>query len=144
MKEVAVILMSHGYYAAEALKSAEMIIGEQSNVAAVSVTPQKDLDQVKKETYAVFDTIDTSNGVVVLTDILGGTPSNVAGNFVLTRDDTLAIAGFNLPMLLELFVDREKTLDEVKATLKESYDNSFNCLNDILSKEEIEDEHTIS
>ncbi|EOH90829.1 PTS sugar transporter subunit IIA [Enterococcus pallens] len=145
MKEVAVVLMSHGYYAQEALKSAEMIIGELENVATISVTPEKDLDAVVSETQKALEMVDDSNGVLLLSDILGGTPSNVAGTIVMTKENVLGITGFNLPMLLELFVNRQKNLEEIREILCQSHQNSFNVLNDILSrKEDEEDEYTIS
>lgn len=144
MKEVAVVLMSHGYYAKEALKSAEMIIGELDNVATIAVTPEKDLEAVIGELQEVLKTVDDSNGVLLLSDILGGTPSNVAGTIVMTHKNVLGITGFNLPMLLELFVNRQKSLEEIKEVLYQSHHNSFNVLNDILLRKEEEDEYTIS
>lgn len=144
MKEVAVVLMSHGYYAQEALKSAEMIIGELDNVATIAVTPEKDLDAVVSELQEVLKTVDDSNGVLLLSDILGGTPSNVAGTIVMTKENVLGITGFNLPMLLELFVNRQKSLEEIREILCQSHQRSFNVLNDILLRKEEEDEYTIS
>lgn len=144
MKEVAVVLMSHGYYAKEALKSAEMIIGELDNVATIAVTPEKDLDAVVSEVQEVLKTVDDSNGVLLLSDILGGTPSNVAGTIVMTKENVLGITGFNLPMLLELFVNRQKSLEEIREILCQSHQRSFNVLNDILLRKEEEDEYTIS
>lgn len=144
MKEVAVVLMSHGHYAQEALKSAEMIIGELDNVATIAVTPEKDLDAVVSELQEVLKTVDDSNGVLLLSDILGGTPSNVAGTIVMTKENVLGITGFNLPMLLELFVNRQKSLEEIREILCQSHQRSFNVLNDILLRKEEEDEYTIS
>lgn len=144
MKEVAVVLMSHGYYAQEALKSAEMIIGELDNVATIAVTPEKDLDAVVSELQEVLKTVDDSKGVLLLSDILGGTPSNVAGTIVMTKENVLGITGFNLPMLLELFVNRQKSLEEIREILCQSHQRSFNVLNDILLRKEEEDEYTIS
>lgn len=144
MKEVAVVLMSHGYYAQEALKSAEMIIGELDNVATIAVTPEKDLDAVVSELQEVLKTVDDSKGVLLLSDILGGTPSNVAGTIVMTKENVLGITGFNLPMLLELFVNRQKSLEEIREILCQSHQRSFNVLNDILLRKEEDDEYTIS
>lgn len=144
MKEIAVLLMSHGHYAKEALHSAEMIIGQQENVATISVIPEKTLDSVMMETSQAFTKLDTSSGILLLADILGGTPSNVAGNLVLTKENVLAVTGFNLPMLLELFVDRSRNLAELEQLLVDAHGKSCHVLNVILSKEEDENEHSIS
>lgn len=141
MKEFAVILISHGYYAREALASAEMIVGKQTNVKVISVTNDKDLEHVLKEINETYEKLDTSEGLLILADILGGTPSNVAGNIVLTKENVHAITGFNLSILLELFLNRKKPLQEMLSILKDTYDKSFNHLNDILNKEEEDNEY---
>lgn len=136
MGEFAVLLISHGYYAKEALESAEMIVGKQQNTQVVSVTPEKDLQTVLDEVNMNYEQLDTSSGLLILADILGGTPSNVAGNLVLSKKNVHAVTGFNLPMLLELFLNRENSMETVIEKIHEVYKTSFNDLNRVLTKEE--------
>ncbi|EOL45271.1 PTS system, mannose/fructose/sorbose family, IIA component [Enterococcus phoeniculicola] len=136
MGEFAVLLISHGYYAKEALESAEMIVGKQQNTQVVSVTPEKDLQTVLDEVNMNYEQLDTSSGLLILADILGGTPSNVAGNLVLSKKNVHAVTGFNLPMLLELFLNRENSMETVIEKIHKVYKTSFNDLNRVLTKEE--------
>ena len=112
-KIVGLVLASHGGFAGEALRSAEMIMGRQELVETVAVMPGMDLEQVKKEIEGAINTVMGTNGVVVMTDIIGGTPSNAAGFFSVLRDDVVVMAGFNMPMLLEFFACRHASLDSV-------------------------------
>ena len=119
---VAVILASHGYLAKEALRSAEMIVGKQDNCAYLAVTEDLNLEQA-----------------IILCDILGGTPSNVSGTFCLEKDNILVLSGLNLPMLLDLFTNRDRSLNELADSLKKSYDMGFQNIS-ARFKEEDQDE----
>ena len=125
MKEIPVILISHGHYAKYALESAEMIIGKQENCEVISVTEDKDLDSVTKELEEVYKKLKNEKGAVILTDIRGGTPSNAAANLLVREDDILALSGYNMPLLLELFTNRELLMDELKECLYEAFNESL-------------------
>ena len=117
MKEIPVILISHGHYAKYALESAEMIIGKQENCEVISVTEDKDLDSVTKELEKVYKKLKNEKGAVILTDIRGGTPSNAAANLLVREDDILALSGYNMPLLLELFTNRDLEMEDLKEGL---------------------------
>ncbi|MDF7639576.1 PTS sugar transporter subunit IIA [Lactobacillus sp. ESL0791] len=136
---VAVILASHGYLAKEALRSAEMIVGQQDNCAVLSVTENLNLEQAKEEMEQKYAALDTGKGTIILVDILGGTPSNVSGTFCLEKDNVLVLSGLNLPMLLDLFTNRERSLAELAESLKKSYKIGFQNISERFQEEE-EDE----
>lgn len=137
---VAVILASHGFLAKEALRSAEMIVGKQDNCAYLAVTENLNLEQAKERMNQMFDELDTSNGTIILCDILGGTPSNVSGTFCLERENTLVLSGLNLPMLLDLFTNRNRSLDELAESLEKSYKMGFQNISARFKEEEQDDD----
>ena len=134
--EVAVILASHGYLAKEALRSAEMIVGKQENCAYLAVTENLNLDQAKEKMNQMYDELDTSNGTIIICDILGGTPSNVSGTFCLEKDNVLVLSGLNLPMLLDLFTNRNRSLAELADSLEKSYNMGFQNISERFKEEE--------
>lgn len=137
--KVAVILASHGYFAKEALHSAEMIVGKQDNCAYLAVTEDLNLQQAKEQMEEMFTQLDISNGTVILCDILGGTPSNVSGTFCLEKENTLVLSGLNLPMLLDLFTNRQRSLDELAESLEKSYEMGFQNISARFKEEEQEE-----
>jgi PTS system mannose-specific IIA component len=116
---IGVIVVSHGYFASEALKSAEMIMGPQKKVKVIPVVPGMDLDETISRLREAIDEIKGDAGVIVMTDIIGGTPSNASGILTATTENMLAISGFNLPMLLEILLLRNKSLDEISNSICE-------------------------
>lgn len=137
--KVAVILASHGYFAKEALHSAEMIVGKQDNCAYLAVTEDLNLQQAKEQMEEMYAELDTSNGTVILCDILGGTLSNVSGTFCLEKENTLVLSGLNLPMLLDLFTNRQRSLDELAESLEKSYEMGFQNISARFKEEEQEE-----
>lgn len=136
---VAVILASHGEFAKSALASAEMIVGKQENVGVLSVSLDLNLDQAKQAMNQIYDSLDLRGGTVILVDILGGTPSNVSGSFCLTKDQIVVISGLNLPMLLDLFSNRQRSLTEIAASLEKSYRIGFQNITERFKEEDSED-----
>ncbi|MDL2301678.1 PTS mannose/fructose/sorbose family IIA subunit [Lachnospiraceae bacterium OttesenSCG-928-D06] len=145
MKELAVIIASHGNYAKEALVAAEMIVGKQENCATLSVTDVKNLDTCLLELEEICNKLDTSRGLLFLVDMYGGTPCNSASNMLLKRQEHMEIellSGFNLPMLLEVFMDRELPVSELKDSLVEAYPGYLKDLGKILNEESEENDAT--
>ena len=125
MNEIGVILISHGYFAKYAMDSAEMIIGKQDNYKVISVTDDKDLEDVIKELEDSYNALSKGREVIVLTDIFGGTPCNAASRLILSGKKVTAYTGFNLPVLLELLLNRDKPLSEVKLDLEKVHNETF-------------------
>lgn len=126
-KEIGIVLISHGNFAFEALKSAEMIMGHQERVKTIAVIPGMGLDETVKKIDEAFKEVKQGIGVVIMTDIVGGTPSNAAGIFTASTENTLVITGLNMPMLLEILISRNESLDEISKKIcnigKESFIN---------------------
>ncbi|WP_440897817.1 PTS sugar transporter subunit IIA [Amphibacillus sp. Q70] len=125
MNQVAVIVASHGEFAKCALESAEMIVGKQENYGVLTVGMDSSLADSEKEMANELSKLDRSAGTVILVDIFGGTPSNISGRIVLTEDNVLVISGLNMPMLIDLLSNRERSLTEIAQSLASTYQDGF-------------------
>ncbi len=103
---VGVIICTHGNSAPELLKSAEMICGKQENCQTVSFKEGESLEQLKSE---ISEKISQLKGTVFcLTDLKGGTPFNTLVSLLKSNPEMEIITGVNIPMLLELFINRSQ------------------------------------
>lgn len=135
MTETAILLVSHGNFAAAALEAAEMIVGKQSNTAVVSVSEDKDLDAVVANLEKAINDLDTRNGLLILVDIYGGTPCNASCRMLLTsEEDIRLLSGFNLPVLLEVYSNREQSAAQLVDTAKALFAESLTDLNEIFAE----------
>ncbi len=98
---IGLVLVSHGRLASALREAMEHIVGPQRNVATVAVEADSDIEQQRREVADCVAEVDTGDGVVVLTDMFGGTPCNLAMS-MLARPNVEVIAGMNLPMLVKL------------------------------------------
>ncbi len=98
---IGLVLVTHGRLAAEFISALEHVVGPQRNVAAVCIGPEDDMEVRRNEILAAVAQCDAGAGVVVLTDMFGGTPSNLAIS-IMDRARIEVIAGVNLPMLIKL------------------------------------------
>ncbi len=119
MAKCGVILASHGYFAKEALASAEMIIGHtQKNVGIVSVTEGKDFATCLEELHEVKKQLNCQDGCLLLVDIYGGTPANIATYLAIEDAGVQVFSGLNLVMLLEVLLDQASSLNELSAKIE--------------------------
>lgn len=127
MTDIAFILASHGYFAQEALKSAEMIVGEQSKnkVRALSMTLGIDLNQFKEKIQKVVDEFGVERNILIITDLMGGTPNNASVYSLISNNNVQVISGLNLPVLIEAFTNEHMNLNELKEHLIEVGKSSF-------------------
>ena len=100
------MLVTHGQLAHEFLATLEHVVGPQEVVAAVCVGPDGDMAQRRRDILDAIEGVDRGRGVVVLTDMFGGTPSNLAIS-IIKRAKVEVIAGVNLPMLIKLVSVRD-------------------------------------
>jgi PTS system mannose-specific IIA component len=98
---IGMILVTHGRLAEEFVHAMEHVVGTQSDVATVCIGPQDDMEARRKEIAQAIKKVDSGSGAVILTDLFGGTPSNLAIS-LMKRGKTEVIAGINLPMLIRL------------------------------------------
>jgi PTS system mannose-specific IIA component len=98
---IGMILVTHGRLAEEFVHAMEHVVGTQADIATVCIGPQDDMEAKRKEIARAIKQVDSGAGAVILTDLFGGTPSNLAIS-LLERGKTEVIAGINLPMLIRL------------------------------------------
>jgi PTS system mannose-specific IIA component len=111
---IGMILVTHGRLAEEFVHAMEHVVGAQPDVATVCIGPQDDMEQRRKDIARAIKQVDSGSGAVILTDLFGGTPSNLAIS-LLKAGKTEVIAGINLPMLIRLAGAR-KDMDLAAAT----------------------------
>jgi PTS system mannose-specific IIA component len=98
---IGLILVTHGRLAEEFIHAMEHVVGPQSAIVAVSIGPHDDMERRRKEIADAIRRVDTGTGAIVLTDLFGGTPSNLAIS-LMQAGRVEVIAGINLPMLIRL------------------------------------------
>jgi len=112
---IGIVIVTHGRLAAEFIAALEHIVGRQDNVAAVCIGPDDDMEQRRQDILDRVGEVDQGAGVAVLTDMFGGTPSNLAIS-LLQRGRVEVIAGINLPMLVKLASVRDREPLETAVT----------------------------
>ncbi len=100
-RKVAGVIVTHGHLAGELLAAAEMIIGPISHIAAVSIGWHDDVDAAREEVQRAITRVSQGAGVLLLTDMFGGTPTNIASMF-LEEGAVEVVTGVNLPMVIKL------------------------------------------
>src|SRR5207237_879020 len=98
---IGIVLVTHGRLATEFRAALEHVVGPQSNVEAIDIGPEDDVEQCRRDIIAAVARVDTGDGVALLTDMFGGTPSNLAIS-VMNGPGVEVVAGVNLPMLVKL------------------------------------------
>ena len=98
---IGVVVVTHGNLGKELIRAAELIKGELKGVLPVTVDAAKGVEDLKKEMTSAIKKADTGQGVLILTDLFGGTPSNISLSF-LKKDKVEVVTGVNLPMLLKV------------------------------------------
>jgi len=113
VKKVAGVIVTHGNLAGELLAAAEMIVGPISHIAAVSIGWHDDVDAARDEVQRAITHVSQRKGMLLLTDMFGGTPTNIASMF-LEEGSVEVITGVNLPMVIKLATSSpEESLAEV-------------------------------
>jgi mannose PTS system EIIA component len=98
---IGLLLVTHGRLADELKSAMEHVVGKQANVETVCIGPEDDIERRRQDIADSIGRVDTGDGVVLLTDMFGGTPSNLAIS-MMDRKGVEVIAGVNLPMLVKL------------------------------------------
>jgi PTS system mannose-specific IIA component len=129
---VGVVVVTHGQLATELVNAAETIVGDLPRFAAVSIGWHDDVEQARSEIADAIARLDAGSGVVVLTDMFGGTPSNLAMS-LLEDGRVEVITGVNLPMLIKLANLREtEGLQEIARRIREDGRNAIWVASDLL------------
>jgi len=132
---IGMVLVTHGRLAKELIAALEHVVGPQANVRAICIGPDDDMEQRRAEIQELAVQADEGDGVVLLTDMFGGTPSNLAIS-VMNTANVEVIAGVNLPMLIKLAsVRNSEPLAEAAVRAQESGRKYINIASQILNQE---------
>ena len=132
---IGIILVTHGRLADEFVHAMEHVVGPQVDVATVCIGPSDDMEQRRKDIANAIKLVDSGNGVVMLTDLFGGTPSNLAIS-LLQRGKTEVIAGINLPMLIRLAGARkDMTLTAAASAARDAGRNYITVASEFLGQD---------
>lgn len=114
---IGLVLVTHGRLAEEFRHACEHVVGPLDNFETVSIGPEDDMEQRRRDIVSAVSRADSGSGVIILTDMFGGTPSNLAIS-VMEADKIEVVAGVNLPMLIKLSSSRAS--DDMKTALEEA------------------------
>ncbi|MBT3306957.1 MAG: PTS sugar transporter subunit IIA [Alphaproteobacteria bacterium] len=132
---IGMVLVTHGRLAEELVAALEHVVGAQPNVISVCIGPDDDMEQRRGEIMESAAQADEGDGVVLLTDMFGGTPSNLAIS-VMDKAKVEIIAGVNLPMLIKLAsVRKTETLEEAIESAQDAGRKYINIASKLLSQE---------
>jgi mannose PTS system EIIA component len=130
---IAVVVVTHGQLATELVHAAETIVGDLPNFQAVSIGWHEDVQDARDAIAAAIERVRQPGGVLIATDMFGGTPSNLGITF-LEQDKVEIVTGVNLPMLIKAASMKEPaSLIEVARTLREHGKNAIWVASDLLS-----------
>lgn len=108
---IGIVIVAHGGLAREYLAAVEHVVGQQSGIRAISIAPDHDREAKQLEICAAADAVDSGDGVVVVTDMFGGSPSNLSLR-ACSPENRQILYGANLPMLIKLAKSRHRPVPE--------------------------------
>lgn len=131
---IGIIIITHGALGSELIAVAEHVVGRQQALVTIPIGPEDDIERRRNEIIAMVTQMDTGTGVAILTDMFGGTPSNLAIS-VMKPDKVEVIAGVNVPMLIKLIsVRNTMTLMNAALTAQEAGRKYINVASNLLKK----------
>src|SRR5262245_31414727 len=132
---IGVVVVTHGQLATELVNAAEMIVGDLPQFAAVSIGWHEDIETARSDIGRAIERVQHGQGVLVLTDMFGGTPSNLAMSFI-APDVVEVITGVNLPVLIKLArLEAEADLLAAAREMREHGRNAIWVASDLLRSE---------
>ena len=130
---IGLMIITHGNLALELKSAMEHMIGNQNDIEILSITPEDDIDIQKNNIEKKLKELNQGKGVIILTDVFGGTPSNLALNF-LEPGIIEIMSGVNLPMLIKICQLRDKNILEVIQEGKNAAQKYISIASEILSE----------
>lgn len=128
---IGLVLVTHGRLAEEFASAMEHVVGPQDGVRTISIGPDDDMEVRQNEIMDAVKAVDAGDGAILLTDMFGGTPSNLAIG-LMEKDKVEVIAGINLPMLIKLASVREEPLMEAVYAARDAGLKYINIASQIL------------
>jgi PTS system mannose-specific IIA component len=133
---IGMVVVTHGRLAVEFVSAMEHVVGPQKQVRAISIGPDDDMERRRKDILDAVAEVDEGYGAILLTDMFGGTPSNLAIS-IMENAKIEVIAGINLPMLIKLASVRQTcTMEETISAAQESGRKYINIASHVLSGED--------
>ena len=130
---IGLVLVTHGRLADEFVSALQHVVGQQEQVKAICIGPDDDMEQRRGDILNAVGEVDAGDGVVVLTDMFGGTPSNLAIS-IMDKAKVEVIAGLNLPMLIKLASVRSSgSLEEAVEAAREAGIKYINIASKLLN-----------
>lgn len=131
---VGIILVTHCRLADELLAAAQLIVGPLSQTLAISIDPGESITEIGRKVEEAIAAVDRGRGVLILTDLFGGTPSNVSLSFLKDKQVEV-LSGVNLPILIKLSTSRhEHDLREVAKMARHAGKKNISLGSEILKK----------
>jgi len=120
IKKIGGVIVSHGQVANELLAAAEAVVGDLSNITAVSIGWHDDVEMAKAEIERAIKNVSAGIGVLLLTDMFGGTPTNISAMF-LKENEVEIVTGVNLPMVIKVATtNKEISLSDLAKEVEET------------------------
>jgi mannose PTS system EIIA component len=130
---IGALVVTHGHLGRELVAAAEMIVGEISHIRAVSIGWHDDVNDARKDIEKHIAEVESGAGVLILTDMFGGTPSNIALSFH-DPGKLDVVTGVNLPMIIKIASQKEgDTLDSLARTVRDQGRSSISMASDFLT-----------
>jgi PTS system mannose-specific IIA component len=127
------VIVTHGQLASEFLAAAEMIVGAVKHIAAVSIGWHDDVETARDEIERAIGRVSEGRGVLILTDMFGGTPTNITSMF-LAEGEVEVVTGVNLPMVIKLASQTEpESLNEVASRVRDQGREGIYLAGDLLA-----------
>jgi len=132
---VGVVIVTHCHLAEELIAAAQLVVGEElKQFQSVSIDPKEGSEEISEKIIAAIRKVDSGQGVLILTDMYGGTPSNISLSFLEERKIEV-ITGVNLPMLLKLATYKnEMSLEELAFFITDYGQRNINLASEVLKK----------
>ena len=128
---IGILIVTHGNLAREMVSAMEHVVGPQPDVDTVCIGASEDLEECRQTIIQKVEKLDSGSGVCILTDMFGGTPSNLSIS-VMNGRNVEVVAGLNLPMLIKMVREREKPLKELALLSAESGKKYINVASELL------------
>jgi PTS system mannose-specific IIA component len=140
-KMIGVIIVTHSALADEFLMATQQIVGAVEGIEPISIDPSDPIEEVEARIKKGIKKVDMGKGVLILTDMFGGTPSNISLSFQ-QKGKVEIVTGINLPMLIKLSTLREeKTLDELASFIKSYGQKNIHLASEILDRNTAGEKH---
>ncbi|MBC2777907.1 PTS sugar transporter subunit IIA [Parasphingopyxis marina] len=131
---IGLVLVTHGNLAREFVTAMEHVVGVQEQIESICIGPEDDMEQRRGEIAEAVEKVESGKGVIVLTDLFGGTPSNLSIS-LMQPDKVEVIAGMNLPMLIRLAGARQSmTVGDAVAAAREAGQKYISVASEILGQ----------